>query len=173
MYFRTRVQIPAPPFIPSLGGAPLRSPPRCALAVAVGASPPALACLIPSLGGAPLRSPPRCALAVAVGDAPPALACLIPSLGGAPLRSPPRCALAVAVGDSPPALACLIPSLGGAPLRSPPRCASSSASRRMVSERGAQRRVEGHSSSSNNPKKMALATGNTLALKAGARRRRR
>src|SRR5919107_1611764 len=32
------------PFITTLGGAPFRSPPRCALAVAYGDYPPALAC---------------------------------------------------------------------------------------------------------------------------------
>ena len=36
MYFRTGVRIPPPPFITSLGGAPLRSPPRCALGAPLG-----------------------------------------------------------------------------------------------------------------------------------------
>src|SRR3954449_6199844 len=91
------------PFITSLDGAPLDSPSRCALAVAFGDSPPALACGGTSLGGASYilhlaarsRSPSATPLR--------RLNCGGTSLGGASLHSPPRCALAVAFGNSPPA----------------------------------------------------------------------
>jgi hypothetical protein len=71
MYFRTRVQIPAPPFITSLGRVPFYFPALAARSrPAFGWLPPGARLLFVSVGAAPLHSPPRCALAASLRLAP-------------------------------------------------------------------------------------------------------
>jgi hypothetical protein len=71
MYFRTRVQIPAPPFITSLGRVPFYFPALAARSrPAFGWLPPGARLLFVSVGAAPLHSPPRCALAASLRPAP-------------------------------------------------------------------------------------------------------